>query len=135
MKKKLIDNFKIPKNWNMKQAVKRANDILKSEEFAKICAAQPLKKQYCDYGFKQIAKRIKNKVLELLTNPKKNIVKKKYDYPRPRLHLPKYSDYPIASTPIIPGRKKYDYPLGVKVLYEWEEKGHRWIVFKRKIIN
>jgi hypothetical protein len=50
---------------------------------------------------------------------------------RPRLHMPKYSDFPIASTPIIPGMKKYDYPDGIKVLYEWEEKGHRWIAFTR----
>lgn len=50
---------------------------------------------------------------------------------RPRKHLPKYRDYPIASTPIIFGQEKYDYPEGVRVLYEWEEKGHRWIVFTR----
>lgn len=53
---------------------------------------------------------------------------------RPRLHLkesPKYSYYPIASTPIIPGQTEYEYPEGVKVLYEWEEKGHKWIVFTR----
>ena len=50
---------------------------------------------------------------------------------RPRKHLPKYSDYPIASTPIVVGQKEYSYPDGVKILYEWEEKGHRWIVFSR----
>lgn len=51
---------------------------------------------------------------------------------RPRMHLPKYSDHPIASTDIINGKSEYDYPDGVKVLYEWEEKGKHWIVFKRK---
>ena len=48
---------------------------------------------------------------------------------RPRKHLPRYIDYPIASTPIIDGVKEYNYPEGVKVLYEWDEKGHHWIVF------
>lgn len=47
---------------------------------------------------------------------------------RPRLHLPKYSNYPIASTDI---KNKYEYPDGVKVLYEWDEKGKHWIVFSR----
>jgi len=47
---------------------------------------------------------------------------------RPRLHLPKYSDYPIASTEI---RDEYTYPEGIKILYEWDEKGRHWIVFSR----
>lgn len=50
---------------------------------------------------------------------------------RPRRHLPKYSDYPIASTDILEGCIKYTYPEGVKVLYEWDEKGKHWIVFTR----
>ena len=50
---------------------------------------------------------------------------------RPRLHLPKYRDYPIASTPIVKGQYAYKYPEGCKILFEWEEKGHRWIVFSR----
>lgn len=47
---------------------------------------------------------------------------------RPRLHLPKYIDYPIASTDI---SEKYEYPKDIKVLYEWDEKGKHWIVFVR----
>jgi len=47
---------------------------------------------------------------------------------RPRMHLPKYSDFPIASTDIA---DKYEYPNGFKVLYEWDEKGRHWIVFSR----
>jgi len=47
---------------------------------------------------------------------------------RPRLHLPKYSDYPIASCEIM---DKYDYPQGIKVLFEWDEKGKHWIAFTR----
>lgn len=47
---------------------------------------------------------------------------------RPRLNLPRYVDYPIANTPIA---DKYDYPEGIKILYEWDEKGHHWIVFSR----
>lgn len=47
---------------------------------------------------------------------------------RPRMHLPSYVDYPIASTDIA---DSYDYPPGVKVLYEWDEKGLHWIVFSR----
>ena len=47
---------------------------------------------------------------------------------RPRMHLPRYRDYPIASCDIA---ERYDYPEGIKVLFEWEEKGHHWIVFSR----
>ena len=47
---------------------------------------------------------------------------------RPRLHLPKYSDYPIASCEIA---DSYNYPDGIKVLFEWDEKGKHWIVFTR----
>ena len=47
---------------------------------------------------------------------------------RPRKHLPKYIDYPIASTNIA---DKYNYPEGYKILYEWDEKGRHWIVFSR----
>jgi hypothetical protein len=47
---------------------------------------------------------------------------------RPRMHIPKYSNYPIASCEI---REKYDYPEGDKVLYEWDEKGLHWIAFSR----
>lgn len=50
---------------------------------------------------------------------------------RPRKHLPKYSDYPIAWTNIVEGQEKYSYPDGIRVLYEWEEKGRHWIVFSR----
>lgn len=50
---------------------------------------------------------------------------------RPRVHLPKYTDFPIASTPIVEGQEEYSYPEGIKVIFEWEEKGHRWIVFSR----
>lgn len=53
-----------------------------------------------------------------------------YDF-RPRLHLPKYSDFPIASTDILNGVEKYSYPDGIKILYEWDEKGKHWIVFTR----
>ena len=49
---------------------------------------------------------------------------------RPRIHLPRYSDYPIASTPINEDNE-YEYPKEVKVLFEWDEKGHHWIVFTR----
>ena len=49
---------------------------------------------------------------------------------RPRLHLPKYIDYPIASTEILEN-EAYVYPSGVKILYEWNEKGKHWIVFTR----
>ena len=47
---------------------------------------------------------------------------------RPRIHLPKYADYPIARADIA---DDYTYPEGFKVLYEWDEKGHHWIVFSR----
>ena len=47
---------------------------------------------------------------------------------RPRLHLPKYSDYPIASCDIA---ENYEYPDEIKVLFEWDEKGKHWIVFSR----
>lgn len=50
---------------------------------------------------------------------------------RPRKLPHKYSDYPIAYTPIIPGQDIYEYPKEIRVLYEWEEKGHKWIVFSR----
>jgi hypothetical protein len=50
---------------------------------------------------------------------------------RPRMHLPKYSDYPIASTDIIEGQEVYYPPEGVKVLFEWNEKGKHWIAFSR----
>lgn len=52
---------------------------------------------------------------------------------RPRLHLPKYSDYPIACCDVEShdGSKKYHYPPGIKVLFEWDEKGKHWIVFTR----
>ena len=39
-----------------------------------------------------------------------------------------YSTYPIASTEI---KDEYEYPEGVRVLYEWDEKGLHWIVFSR----
>ena len=45
------------------------------------------------------------------------------------MHLPKYADFPIASTDI--NVHGYSYPEGIKVLYEWEEKGRHWIVFSR----
>ena len=55
---------------------------------------------------------------------------------RPRIHLPKYTDYPIARCDIskvyINGVGIYFYPNGVEVLFEWDEKGHHWIVFSRK---
>lgn len=47
---------------------------------------------------------------------------------RPRMHLPKFYDYPIASHEI---SDHYEYPEGVKILYEWDEKGKHWIVFSR----
>lgn len=47
---------------------------------------------------------------------------------RPRLHLPRYSDYPIASCEM---KDEYDYPKGCIVLYEWDENGKHWIVFTR----
>lgn len=47
---------------------------------------------------------------------------------RPRIHLPKYSDYSIASTEI---KDSYEYPKGIKVLYEWDEKGRHWIAYSR----
>lgn len=47
---------------------------------------------------------------------------------RPRMHPPKYSDYPIASCNIM---EEYDYPPHVKILYEWDEYGKHWIVFTR----
>jgi len=46
----------------------------------------------------------------------------------PRMHLPKFKDYPIASTEI---QDEYTYPEGIKVLFEWDEKGEHWIVFTR----
>ncbi len=52
---------------------------------------------------------------------------------RPRLHLPKYCDYPIASCPI---QEEYDYSIfkdaGAKILFEWDEKGHHWVAYTRK---
>jgi len=50
---------------------------------------------------------------------------------RPRIFLPKYHDYPIACTPIN-DEGKYEYPKDIKILYEWDEKGHHWIAFSRK---
>lgn len=47
---------------------------------------------------------------------------------RPRMHLPKYIDNPIASCDIT---DEYAYPDGVNILYEWDEKGRHWIVFSR----
>lgn len=47
---------------------------------------------------------------------------------RPRLHLPRYTDYPIASCDI---SENYYYPDGIKILFEWDEKGRHWIVFTR----
>ena len=47
---------------------------------------------------------------------------------RPRLHLPKYIDYPIASCDLA---DDYEYPVGYKILFEWDEKGKHWIVFTR----
>jgi hypothetical protein len=51
---------------------------------------------------------------------------------RPRLKPTKYSDYSIARTPIADSN---DYSVfdnaGMKVLYEWDEKGRHWIVFSR----
>lgn len=48
---------------------------------------------------------------------------------RPVLHLPKYASYPIMSTDI---SDSYTYPSGIKILYEWDEKGKHWAVFIRK---
>jgi len=47
---------------------------------------------------------------------------------RPRIHIPHYTDYPIAKCNI---SDHYEYPIGIKVLFEWDEKGHHWIVFTR----
>jgi hypothetical protein len=47
---------------------------------------------------------------------------------RPRMHLPTYTDYPIASCEI---QENYDYPEDIKVLFEWDEKGKHWVVFSR----
>ena len=47
---------------------------------------------------------------------------------RPRMHLPKYYDYTIGYCDI---QEVYDYPEGIKVLFEWDEKGKHWIVFSR----
>ncbi len=49
---------------------------------------------------------------------------------RPRLHLPRFSDYPIASTDIAPS---YDYEdfKNFRILFEWDEKGRHYIVFTR----
>ena len=51
---------------------------------------------------------------------------------RPRKIPVEYFDRPIASTDIILGKGEYDYPEGVVVLYEWDEKGKHWIIFIRK---
>lgn len=48
---------------------------------------------------------------------------------RPTKHLPQYKDHAIASCKI---SDKYDYPEGVEVLFEWDEKGRHWIVFTTK---
>ena len=47
---------------------------------------------------------------------------------RPKMHLPKYKDFPIASTDIA---NSYTYPEGFCILYEWNEKGKHWIVFTK----
>jgi hypothetical protein len=47
---------------------------------------------------------------------------------RPRMHLPQFTDYPIASTDI---SNNYTYPKGFRILFEWDEKGKHWIVFSR----
>lgn len=47
---------------------------------------------------------------------------------RPRMHLPKFKDLPIANADIA---EKYEYPEGCKILFEWDEKGKHWIVFSR----
>lgn len=47
---------------------------------------------------------------------------------RPRKLPTRFIDYPIASCE---KSDKYDYPYGVKILYEWDEKGRHWIVFSR----
>ena len=52
---------------------------------------------------------------------------------RPRRHLPKYANYPIASCDINDfSANTYEYPPGFKILFEWDEKGKHWIVFSRK---
>ena len=52
-------------------------------------------------------------------------------YLRPRMHFPQYTDYPIAYIAKDDWEKDFKYPEGIKVLFEWEEKGHIWIVFTR----
>ena len=47
----------------------------------------------------------------------------------PKLHLPKYRDYPIASCEI---GDEYKFPKGIKILYQWDEKGKHWIVFTKE---
>jgi hypothetical protein len=47
---------------------------------------------------------------------------------RPRKCPAKYSDKPIAFCDI---SDTYSYPDGVRVLFEWDEKGKHWIVFSR----
>ena len=47
---------------------------------------------------------------------------------RPRIYFPRYKDYPIATTDI---SDEYTFPDGIKVLYEWDEKGYHWVVFSR----
>lgn len=49
---------------------------------------------------------------------------------QPRMHLPTYSDYPIACTEI-DENNEYEYPNNIIILYEWNEKGRHWIVFMR----
>ena len=48
---------------------------------------------------------------------------------RPRLHLPKYKDYPVAWCYMA---DTYIYPDNVRVIFEWDELGRHWIVFTRK---
>lgn len=47
---------------------------------------------------------------------------------KPRLHLPKYRDFPIMSTEIA---EDYKYPEGIKILFTWDENGRHWCVFSR----